>query len=258
MSNPYKFKNSQIAWEFLNESFFNDSETLINNHGAIRNGTELEMHDVCIFIETARVKKSIDFGNYFGYKKQKWNGLVNNYIDRIELESIKKEVDAKEAKNTKAYNLSMHFVNKHGHGKGCLLTLTFSRRYKNDRPILSATMRASEITKRLLLDLLLIQRIGEYVYGTQKVSISLFATKMYQNSESFTMYNNHKPFREFDIKADWPYNNKVRTILNKFLTCNIDDIKYKVHKRSVRQLQRTDKGEPLSGWHPMLAKDLLL
>lgn len=257
-ANSFNFDNSQQAWELLNEGFFNDSIDLIELGNAIRNGTELELHDVFIFIRRAWVKPSIDFGNYFGYKPQKWNGLVNNYIDREELDKIKQEVQAKEAKKTKSYNISMHFTNKHGHGKGCLLTLTFSRKYKYDRPILSATMRASELTKRMLLDLLLIQRVGEYVYCKQPVSISLFATKMYQNAESFTMYNNHKPFKDFnnDSKTEWQQ--KVLKILDKFLTCNIDDIKYKVHKRSVRQLQRTEENEPLSGFHPMLARDLTL
>ena len=258
-ANNFNFRNSQSAWEFLNENFFNFNEDFKNESGAIRNGTELELHDVFIFIHKAKVNSNVDFGNYFGYRQQKWTGLVNNYIEINELESFKKEVQSREATNSKSYNVSMHFRNIHGHGKGCLLTLTASRRPGHGCPIVTVTMRSSEITKRLLLDLLLIQRVSEFIYGkANMVSIQLFATKMYQNAESFSMYNNHKPFTEFDNgwKTEWQL--KVRSIVNKFLTCNIDDIKYKVHKRSVRQLQRDKNGNPLSGNRPMLAGDLLL
>ena len=258
-TNNFHFKNSQSAWEFLNESFFNHSDELIEDKGAIRNGTELELHDVFIFINKAKVNSNIDFGNYFGYRQQKWTGLVNNYIEINELESFKKEVQSREATNSKNYNVSMHFRNIHGHGKGCLLTLTASRRTQYDTPIITVTMRSSEITKRLLLDLLLIQRVSEFIYSKQaRCSIQLYATKMYQNAESFSMYNNHKPFEEFDDGGKSEWQNKVRSILDKFLNCNIDDIKYKVHKRSVRQLQRDKNGNPLSGNRPMLAEELLL
>lgn len=257
--NQTSFKNSQRAWETLNESFFNQVVDLIQYRGATRNGTELEVNDVFIHIKRAWVNPHIDFGNYFGYKKQKWNSLVNNYVDKIELERVKKEITSKEDSKNKSYNISMQFVNNHGHGKNCLLALTFSRRKNYDRPILSVTLRASEITKRLLLDLLLIQRIAEKVYGRKKkVSINLFVIKMYQNAEAFTMYHNHRPFSKFNYSKGHEYQLKVMSILDKFLTCDIDDIKYKVHKRSVRQLQRDKKGKPLSGWHPMLAKELKL
>lgn len=258
-ANTFNFENSQMAWEFFNEGLFNNSDELINDSGAQRNSTELELHDVFIFIRNAKVNKKVDFGNYFGYRQQKWTGLVNNYIEINELESFKKEVETRESTNSKTYNISMHFRNIHGHGKGCLLTLTASRRVGYDKPIITVTMRSSEVTKRLLLDLLLIQRISEFIYGKKvKTSIQLFATKLYQNAESFAMYNNHIPFSEFDDGGQSEWQQKVRSILDKFLNCNINDIKYKVHKRSVRQLQRDKEGNPLSGNRPMLAKELLL
>jgi hypothetical protein len=256
-ANSFIFKNSQQAWEFFNEYFFTRSKEILAK-GGNRNGGELEQFNVFIWINKPKVKKNIDFGNYFGYKPQKWINLINNYIDINLLESAKVQVIDKELKKSKAYNISMKCSNHHGHGKGCLLSMTFSRRHNSDRPCITLHTRATEVTKRMLLDLLLIQRVGEYVYGHNKFNISMFTIKIYQNAESFSMYNNHIPIKELgEVRADDAWQERCLTILNKFLTCNIDDIKYKVHKRSVRQLQRDKEGNPLSGNHPMLTKDLL-
>ncbi len=256
--NGFNFKNSQLAWEFFNEYFFLASEGILEEDGGNRNGAELELFNVFISIKKPKVKETLDFGNYFGYRSQKWVNLVNNYINIIELDRVKEEISLKELKKAKSYNISMKCSNHHGHGKGCLLTMTFSRRQNNDRPIITLHTRATEVTKRMLMDFLLIQRIGEYIYGNNKFSIAMFTIKMYQNAEAFSMYNNHVPIKTLigDGHND-PWQERCLNVLNKFLTCNIEDVKYKVHKRSVRQLQRDKNGHPLSGDHPMLAKDLL-
>ena len=49
----------------------------------------------------------------------------------------------------------------------------------------------------------------------------------------------------------WPSLN----VLTKFKTCIPSTITYKVHRRSVNQLQRDKNGHPLSGDKPMLAGD---
>lgn len=256
-----RVKNSQKAWEFLNENMFNHAEYLIDKFPlTVRNGSELELHYPTIFIKRLWVNPNIDFGNYFGYRPQKWNSLVSNYIDKDELLEVIKEVQTREQSNSKNYNVSFQFSNKHGHGKGCLLSLTFSRvpKQSTGKPILHLKIRSSEITKRLLMDLLLVQRVAEKAYGRVKPHLVVNVSKLYVNGEAWTMYNNHKPLKEYDKHYTHEYCLKLRNLLRKFTTIDIDEVKYKVHKRCVRQLQRDKNGHPLSGNKPMLAKELQL
>lgn len=254
----HRFSNSQKAWEELN-AFFLNKEEFITRQGGGRYGGQLVSYDHFIIIDRAWVKPSFDFGNMFGYRAQKWTGLLNNYVDPEELETLKEAVLERENKKSKHYNISMPFHNKHGHGKGCLLSITLTRRQNIKTPIATVTMRSSEITKRLLLDLLLVQRICEFIYSTNKVQINLYATNIYQNAEAFTMFDSHINIVDImQIYGDYSnWQRKILSVLNKFKTCDIEEIKMKVHKRCVRQLQRPN-GYPLSGDRPMLAKDLKL
>lgn len=254
--NIFHFKTSQVAFKHLNKYFLNNKEE-IELKGGGRYGGQMVSYDNIIEIDVAWVLPTFDFGNMFGYRAQKWNSLCRNYVDEEDLNDLIKRVSIREKKRTKNYNESMVFHNKHGHGKGCLLSLTCTRRQNKDNPLITVSLRSSEITKRLLMDMLLIQRIGEKIYGKEPISLNLNIINMYQNAEAFTMLDNY-----FDIKKALVYKKdldtwqkKIIDTLDKFKNCHIDDIKMKVHKRCVRQLQRPN-GIPLSGDRPMLAKDL--
>lgn len=255
-----EYSTSQEAWEGVNRYFLNNSKEILKRGGG-RYGPQLISHDMFIKIRKAWVDPDFDFGNMFGYRKQKWSSLVNNYINRDFLDIFKSEVMDKIKKRSPNYNLSMQFDNSHGSGKNCLLSLTVSKRVNMDHPIMSFNLRSSEITKRLLWDLLLVQRIAEYVYGDKEyVSIQVFCGNMYQNTESFIMYNNHERIKDI-IKTkgkdlDGWQQRTVKT-LEEFSNVDPKNIKYKVHLRSVRQLQRPN-GIPLSGDKPLLAKDCYL
>jgi hypothetical protein len=251
-----EYATSQEAWEGVNEYFLNNSREIVKRGGG-RYGPQLISYDMFIKIRKAYVDPSFDFGNMFGYRKQKWSSLVNNYINQNYLDILKSEVLIKIQKKTPSYNLSMQFDNSHGSGKNCLLSLTVSRRVTSDHPILSLNLRSSEITKRLLWDLLLIQRISEYIFGKkQYVSIQLFCGNMYQNTESFIMMDNHikisdmMKIREGKGMDVW----QERTIktLEDFKNVDHKTVKYKVHLRSVNQLQG------LKGDKPLLAGECLL
>lgn len=252
----HKFKNSQQAWEELNKYFLNSEKEIIRKGGG-RYGGQMVSYDHIIYIDDAWVDPQFDFGNMFGYRKQKWSGLVNNYVDREQLEDLKERVMDRENKKSKHYNLSMVFHNKHGHGKNCLMSITLTRRQDSLKPVVSFTMRSSEITKRLLMDLLLVQRIVEYVYGHNHAKLVMFATNIYQNAEAFTMMDSHIPIRDMVTTKgkETTWANKVLSVLDRFKIVDVDDITMKVHKRCVRQLQRPN-GYPLSGDRPMLAEEL--
>lgn len=256
MVKVHEYATSQEAWEGINEYFFNEEEE-INERGGGRNGPQMVSYDHYFHIRKAWVDPEFDFGDIFGYRKQKWSGLINNYIDRNILDIVKSQIMLKEKKRTASYNISLPFTNFHDNGKNCLLSLTFQKRVTHDHPIAIFNLRSSEVTKRLLVDFLLVQRIIEYIYGKDSFAgITMFCGNMYQNAESFTMYDLHKPLKKVIVKKKKSdYRDRVMKVLEHYKTCKLEDIKYKVHQRSVKQLQRPN-GVPLSGTYEMKAKNL--
>lgn len=251
----FEFATSQEAWEMLNEYFF-QAEDDIFKHGGSRSGNQLILSGGFIKIRKAWVDPKFDFGNMFGYRPHKWSGLISNYVNMSYLDILKSQILVKESGKVKTpYNLSMPFDNSHGHGKNCLLSLTFCRRQNCDIPIAIFNLRSSEITKRLLIDFLLVQRIAEYIYGEeQTIMMEMFCGNIYQNIESFIMYDLHRPLKKINNlkKGDSKYADKVLEILKKFKKVDPHTINYKVFKRSANQLQK------VHGDRPMLAGELFL
>lgn len=92
----------------------------------------------------------------------------------------------------------------------------FSKRFQEDIPVITMVIRASEITKRLIFDFLLIQRMAEYVYGPdQSVQINLFATQMYGNVETLLMYSAYKPLKKVIKGIDNPWTKRVKEVYKK-------------------------------------------
>lgn len=250
----FEFATSQEAWEKLNELFFQAEDEIVKSGGG-RYGNQLVLYSGYVHIRKAWVDPKFDFGNMFGYRPHKWSGLISNYVNMDYLDILKSQILVKETKSYPIYNLSMPFDNSHGHGKNCLLSLTFSRRQNCDVPIAIFNLRSSEITKRLLIDFLLVQRIAEYIYGEeQTIMIEMFCGNIYQNIEAFTMYHQHRNLRKLNQnkKGESKWTDKVLETLDKFEKVNPDEINYKVFKRSVNQLQN------VHGDRPMLAGDLYL
>lgn len=244
----FEFANSQEAWIGINQYFLNDSKEILSRGGG-RYGPQLISHDIFIQMRKAWVDPEFDFGNIFGYRKQKWTSLVNNYVNLDYLDILKSEVMDKIKKKTPSYNLSMQFDNSHGSGKNCLLSLTVSRRVNLDHPILTFNLRSSEITKRLLWDLLLIQRISEYIFGEKEyVSIHLFCGNMYQNTESFIMFDKYIPIKDLmksHRKGLDKWQQRTVDTLEEFLHPDALKKTYKVHLRASRQLQNFHGDKPL-------------
>lgn len=252
----FEFANSQECWEGLNEYFFNQ-ETEILAEGGSRYGSQLIQYNVFAEIRKAWVDPKFDYGNTFGYRIQKWTSLVNNYVNLNYLDLLKSEILVRESKPYPQYNLAMQFDNSHAHGKNCLLSVTFTRRADQAVPIITFTLRSSEITKRLLLDLLLVQRMGEYIYGEEAdFKIFMYVINMYQNAEAFTMYNIYKKLDKIiTTKKPSKMNNwqkRVMETLEKFSTIEPEKVTYKVFRRSVNQLQG------VHGDKPMLTEELML
>lgn len=153
------------------------------------------------------------------------------------------------------YNVTYIFNNKHDNGKQCLIAATFSKRFQEDIPVITMVLRASEITKRLMFDFLLVQRMAEYVYGpNQSVQLNLFATQMYGNTETLIMYDAHKPVPKVIKKYDNPWVDNVKKVYKKFKEGTEKDFySFKVYFRSFKVV-RPD----LYQYKPLLAKNLVI
>ena len=239
---------SQEAWEWINE-FLVTEEEYIKKKGGFRSGPQVISYDHFMEINKAWVDPEFDFGKMFGYRIQKWTKLISNYVDLNMLDLAKSEVLERERKKNMNYNIAFKFSNVHTSGHGCLISLVFQRRYTQDNPIIIINIRSSEVTKRLLFDFLLIQRIAEYIYGSNtSVSLKLYCGNMYTTAENFVMYNNHKPINEVLRGSECGIANKVREVFEKFSKPEAMNIKYKVHLRSVKRLHNVSV-------KPLKAKD---
>jgi hypothetical protein len=246
-----KHATTQEAWEWINE-FLVTREDKVKRNGGVVSGGQVISYDHFMEINKAWVDPEFDFGFMFGYKMQKWSILRSNYVDMNMVDLVRSEVLEREFKKSQNYNLAFKFVNTHGHGHGCLISLVFQRRYSHDNPVVIINIRASEVTKRLLMDFLLVQRITEYIYGDDvSASVKLFAGNMWVSAENFVMYHNHKPFESFMKPEHGGMEKKTLDILHKFQQPEAMEIKYKVHLRAVKRIQQVSNP-------PLKAKDLLL
>lgn len=254
------FKTSMEAWEKLNEMFLLHDPALFGSGSSHTSGMSA-VYNVFIKIKKAWVDPDFDYGKSFNYKNQKWTTLLNNYLNLNKLDLLRSKVRFFQSKYNQNYNIAYSFDNTHNNGKGCLLAATFSRRLNDDIPVITVVLRSSEITKRLIFDLLLIQRMGEYVYGKSTTfMINIFATQMYCNTETLVMYHTHKDIFKLlkpimhEKKTRWTTG--VLDTINKFLNEPNSFGSYKVFLRTAKVL-RPDafKGHKVT---PLLAKDMVL
>lgn len=251
-----EFATSQEAWEKLNEAFLRLDPSLFEK-GAVANSGVAVSYNVFVKIRKAYVDPDFDFGRHFNYTETKWTTLLNNYVDFNQLDLVKSQVKLKKASYNQNYNVSYVFNNSHNNGKQCLLAAIFSKRFQEDVPVITMVVRASEITKRLIFDFLLIQRISEYVYGKdQTVQINLFATQMFGNVETLLMYGAHKKLKKVLKGTDKenPWIKKLLEVNDKFINGTEKDFStYKVFLRAFKVL-RPDLYE----YKPLLAKNLVI
>lgn len=251
-----EFSTSQEAWEGINESFLRLDTCLFDKGGTANSGVSVS-YNIFVRIKRAWIDPDFDFGKYFNYTESKWTTLLNNYIDFNKLDLLRSRIRCMRQKYNQNYNLPYVFHNTHDNGKQCLLTATFSKRFQQDTPVITMHLRASEVTKRLAFDLLLIQRMAEYVYGPdQPVQINIFACQMYGNIETLLMYNTYKPVKKVMKKVDKsnPWYILVMDKLKSFLTAPEKEYsKFKVFFRSYKVVRRDEYP-----YKPLLAKNLTI
>lgn len=235
VSHSLSFATSQEFWCCINEMFLSTDDRLFGHNGLIYSGT-LQVFNMFIKIRKAWVDPEFNYGRMFNYTPQKWASLLGNYLDLNKLDLLRSNIRFNQHKKVANYNLSYLFNNTHTNGKGCLLSATFSKRPDEDIPNITLVIRSSEITKRLIFDLLLIERMGQYVYGKNVTfGLNLFITQMYCNTETLLMYNTYKPVKKIIKKSKseiWVKSSKET--FNKFFSNPESFRKYKVFLRSAR------------------------
>lgn len=255
------YKHSQQCWSRMNQFVAVNEEMLSERQSMPKFGTQLIMYDAFIHIQKSWVNPKFDFGRMFGYKVHKWRSLVKNYVDMNYLDLVRNDILTRERKKAKNYSLSYHFANSHSNGKDCLISLVFSRRPGYDWPILTFHARATELTKRFLWDLLLIHRIGEYVYGEgAHFSVNYMAPYCFLTSEAFSMFDTYKSIEKIMAKLEEPrgFQKRILSTLRHYKVCDPMTVKYKSNRRAVLQLQTTPDGIALSKTKPLLAGNMYL
>lgn len=213
-----EFATSQEAWEKINEAFLR-LDPILFSKGATANSGVAVAYNVFVKIRKAWVDPEFDYGRCFNYTETKWTSLLNNYIDFNKLDLMRSRIRTFRNSYSQNYNVTYTFNNRHDNGKQCLIAATFSKRFNMDIPVITMIMRASEVTKRLIFDFLLIQRMAEYIYGPdQTVQINVFATQMYGNCETLLMYDTYRPFKKVVKGVDNPWVNSLKETMNKFKT----------------------------------------
>lgn len=252
------YNNSLEAWEGLNESFLRNDDWL---EGNLRGGC-IYAYNLTIFIRKPELNPEFDFGKHFNYSTRKWSMLVNNYIEPNQLKDIKAMIDEAEASKAHAmkfYNLSYKFDSNHSNSKGCLTSMILSRRGEyNGKPSRNMTviLRASEVTKRLIVDLLLFQRIGEYIWGNQEWSLTIHFNQIFNDDNVLLMYHAHKNIKNILNRSESvdPLRRKqILDKLNKLLATKVEDMPYKIYKRVITVLRKDLYTTPVT-----LAKDCYL
>lgn len=243
----FEFSTSERAWCRLNQYFLTNAKDIVDRGGFL-NGSQLLSFNIFLKIRKAYINPEFDFGKVFDYRKQKWSTLVANYLDLNYLDLVKSEVLLRESKRHANYNVTLMFSNTHKSGHGCLINITFIKRPNYGVPILQFTLRSSDITKRLLFDFLLVQRIGEYVFGPNAdFSLEVFLPNAYTTAELACMMDNYYSIEELLSNEDNlnKFSRKVLVTYHKLKDNPMETIKYKVFQRVARGLKGLNKNQLL-------------
>jgi len=242
----FKYATSELAWVGLNKTLIEarDKNILVYSNQAI-------IFDAFVEISKSYVPEDWDFSKTVNYTPAKWSSLVSNYLDFNHMEEVMSLIHHREMKKDRNYNVSMWFSNKHSGGKGCLLNATFSRRYGDNQPVLSASMRASEFYKRGMFDLLLLHRLGQEAWGEDvSFSINLFATQLWGGSDWLSLLTTVIPAEVLFEGEKTPFHQEVENWYHKFRKVeDPEKMAYHAHRRAVKVLQGKTRPNPFLASH---------
>ena len=191
----YSFETPVEAWAGMMEKAIHcdPEEGLFSDDQGAEITGQLFTYGLHLRINKAEFNPDFDFGTLMGYTSSKWTTLLNNYIDLDAMDVLKSQIrEFEKQKSTyRNYHIGFHFADAHNNGKGCLLSGVFSRKINQERPELSVVMRASEMVTRLPWDLLLLCRVGEYIYGHTDFSLQIYMVSSFIDDISLMLYHGY-------------------------------------------------------------------
>ena len=254
----YNFKTPVEAWSSLLEKVIqaDPNEGLI---GAEITG-QVFMYGLQFSIENPEFDPEFDFGSLMGYTSSKWTSLINNYLDLDAMDVLKAQIRELEKNKSsyRNYHIGFHFADAHNNGKGCLLSGVFSRKIGKDTPEVTVVMRASEMVTRLPWDLLLISRMGEYVYGNLNFTIQVIMISGFVDDISLMLYDKYKPLSDILSAVENKERRKKLKKAYKRVTEGSqegDDPKYQAYMRVYKVFNPDKYNVEL---RPLLAKDCII
>ena len=246
------------AWEGINELFLEMPPQAIDDYNGFRvkNGGWYLYH-LSFMVTNPVFDPEFDFGRHFNYTETKWRSLLGNYLHIEELDEYRRMISDTHYAKPSPYALSYIFTNTHKNGKGCLMQMVASRRVGSVQAYLTFYLRASEVTKRLAVDLLLAQRICEYIYKDTDIKpyVVFEIVQAYADDTIILMYNAHKSIKAFFKHKNTPRKKELLERLDTLMKTPAGTIRYKVHERAYIVI----RSDLFSQFYPKtLAKDCTL
>lgn len=243
-----KASNSTVAWEKLNRLFIKGTHKRV-----IFKGHSQYVYDFVLHIENPKMDPELDIFKFFHYSISKWSQLINNYLDIPYLKEFKRSLGDK-----KEFNKVYYFSNSHSNGKNCLLTMVCSQRV--DKSLcLTLFLRASEITKRLFIDLVFFQRIGEYLFEGKPFHLVIHFNYVFQDDPVLLMYLVHDKSILNWLLENKNKGNRYKYLLDQYNRLksakNLGEIKYKIYRRILKVINpKIDTSKKI----PLKVRDLRL
>lgn len=258
----YSYTTPVEAWSSLVEKAINadpEEGLFTDKQGAEITG-QVFTYGLQFSIEDPTFDPDFDFGTMMGYTQSKWSTLLNNYLDLDAMDVLKVQIREFEKMKSsyRNYHIGFHFADAHNNGKGCLLSGVFSRKINQDKPELTVVMRASELVTRLPWDLLLLCRLGEYVYGHTNFTIQVFMVSAFADDVSLMLYNGHKDIEEVLAAIEnKDRRKKLKKVLKKVTGMSEEgtDPKYQAYLRVYKVFNPEKYGLEIK---PLLAKDCII
>lgn len=203
-------KDFNDAWFQANAVF------LPGYHGNFEDGNSPDCMDIyhglrCLSIDnriTIRGKAcDLNPGLLTGYKPAKWKHLVKKYLDIEQLKWIKslilRKSSRKHAHLTFQYNFKVN-MGRSSNGS-CILGLIFLVDNKNKTVRVDMISRVSEVTRRMMLDYILVYRVMEYLlkpdYWDYKFTIFQYSNIMYQSGMMIPLCSKLFKFKTHGISS---------------------------------------------------------
>lgn len=252
MITEFNFKTSVEAWKKINRALIDADAKLPL---AEIKSNQVVLYDTLIRIQDPTVPDDWNFTTTVNYAKQKWTGLINNYVNKQHLQEVLARVHHRELKGVENYNETFQFSNQHSGGKGCLLAATFSRRYGDKLPSIHAVFRASELYKRGMFDFLLLYRLGQAAWGEDaRFTLDVWCHQLWGGVDWLAMLSSVIPPRSlFKYAKPGNFAEKVKKKYDYFANLeDVENLSYHAHKRPCKVIQKKTRPDEILAGHCFL------